>query len=91
MNRSDLIDVLIKETDLNSSDAKKVVNIFFDSIKNALAQDQRVEVRGFGSFTVKRYKGYTGRNPKTGQKTDVQDKKLPFFKAGKELKDKVDC
>ena len=91
MNRSDLIDVLIKETDLNSSDTKKVVNIFFDSIKNALAQDQRVEVRGFGSFTVKRYKGYTGRNPKTGQKTDVQDKKLPFFKAGKELKDKVDC
>jgi len=91
MNRSDLIDVLIKETDLNSSDAKKVVNIFFDSIKNALAQDQRVEVRGFGSFTVKRYKGYTGRNPKTGQKTDVPDKKLPFFKAGKELKDKVDC
>ena len=91
MNRSDLIDVLIKETDLNSSDAKKVINIFFDSIKDALAQDQRVEVRGFGSFTVKRYKGYTGRNPKTGEKTDVPGKKLPFFKAGKELKDKVDC
>ena len=91
MNRSDLVDALIKETDLNSSDAKKAVNIFFGSIKDALAQNQRVEIRGFGSFTVKRYKGYTGRNPKTGQQTEVLDKKLPFFKVGKELKDKVDC
>ena len=91
MNRSDLVEALIKETNLNSIDAKKVVNIFFGSIKDALAQDQRVEIRGFGSFTVKRYKGYTGRNPKTGRRTEVPDKKLPFFKVGKELKDKVDC
>ena len=91
MNRSDLVDALIDKTDLNSIDAKKVVNVFFGSIKNALVQGQRTEIRGFGSFSVKHYKSYSGRNPKTGKQTYVQDKKLPFFKVGKELKDNVAC
>jgi integration host factor subunit beta len=56
----------------------------------ALAQRERVEIRGLCSFFVKKYKGYTGRNPKTGEKVKIKPKKLPFFKVGKELKERVD-
>jgi integration host factor subunit beta len=59
-------------------------------MEDALIRGERVEIRGFGSFKVKRYEGYQGRNPKTGQIIEVSDKKLPFFKVGKELKERVD-
>jgi integration host factor subunit beta len=70
--------------------ARETVNLFFNSIKESLAGGDRVEIRGFGSFHVKEYEGYTGRNPKTGAKVEVQPKKLPVFRAGRELRSLVD-
>jgi len=64
-----------------------VVNTFFDSIREELVQGNRVEIRGFGSFKIKEYEGYQGRNPKSGKQVAVQPKKLPFFRPGKELKE----
>lgn len=90
MNKSNLINALKDKADLNRYDAEKIVTVFFDSIKKSLVNDIRVEIRGFGSFTVKQYNQYTGRNPKTGEPINVSSKKLPFFKVGKELKDTVD-
>ena len=90
MNRSDLINELKNQTLLSRKDAEKFVETFFDSISDTLMKNDRVEIRGFGSFTVKKYKPYVGRNPKTGTKIEVPPKKLPFFKVGKELKEMVD-
>ncbi|MBL7180423.1 MAG: HU family DNA-binding protein [Pseudomonadota bacterium] len=90
MNRSDLINALKDAAVLSRKDAEKVVDMFFDAVKETLSKGQRVEIRGFGSFTVKHYKPYTGRNPKTGVQIKVPSKKLPFFKVGKELKEMVD-
>lgn len=64
-----------------------VVNTFFDSIREELVEGNRVEIRGFGSFKIKEYEGYQGRNPKSGKQVAVQPKKLPFFRPGKELKE----
>lgn len=89
MNKSELIQALAKESDLPLRKSEEIVNMVFDTMSVALVDGDRIEIRGFGSFTVKEYKGYTGRNPKTGQKISVENKRLPFFKAGKELKDKV--
>ena len=90
MNRSDLINALKDKMALSRKDAEKVVDIFFDALKVTLSKGERVEIRGFGSFTVKNYKPYVGRNPKTGEQINVTSKKLPFFKVGKELKEMVD-
>ena len=90
MNKQDLIIALKDENELTKSEAKAVVNLFFDEISNALTNGDRVEIRGLCSFYVKQYKAYTGRNPKTGETTQVKSKKLPFFKVGKELKERVD-
>ncbi len=90
MNRSDLINELKNQTLLSRKDAEKFVETFFGAISETLVQNDRVEIRGFGSFTVKKYKPYVGRNPKTGTKIEVPPKKLPFFKVGKELKELVD-
>jgi integration host factor subunit beta len=90
MNKSDLIDVVRERADLSRKEAEQVVYTFFNEISRSLEKGDRVEIRGFGSFTVKRYKSYTGRNPKTGAPISVPEKKLPFFKVGKELKGKVD-
>lgn len=90
MNRSDLINELKNQTLLSRKDAEKFVETFFGAISDTLMKNDRVEIRGFGSFTVKKYKPYVGRNPKTGTKIDVPPKKLPFFKVGKELKEMVD-
>ena len=68
-------------------EATLVVNTFFDCMKEALLQGDRVEIRGFGSFKIKEYGAYAGRNPRTGEKVEVQPKRLPFFRAGKELKE----
>jgi len=90
MNKADLITALENETGLSNSKAKVVVNLFFNEMSEALASGDRVEIRGLCSFYVKKYKAYTGRNPKTGTKIKVNQKKLPFFKCGKELKKRVD-
>jgi integration host factor subunit beta len=90
MNRSDLIEQLQDQAKLSKSDAAKAVRHIFNQIAQTLADGDRVELRGFCSFQVKAYESYTGRNPKTGERITVQQKKLPFFKAGKELKDRAD-
>jgi integration host factor subunit beta len=90
MNKSDLIVAVAKEADLPLRKAEEIVNLVFDTMSKALVDGDRIEIRGFGSFMVKEYQGYTGRNPKTGEQISVTDKKLPFFKTGKELKEKVD-
>jgi len=90
MNKPDLIEDLKKETGLTKIEAKKIVDLFFDEMSNALAANDRVEIRGLFSFYVKHYKAYTGRNPKTGEQIKTKSKKLPFFKCGQELKERVD-
>jgi len=90
MNKIDLIQALKDSNNLTKSEAEKIVTLFFDKIAAALAQGDRVEIRGLCSFSVKKYSSYTGRNPKTGEKVKIAPKKLPFFKVGKELKNRVD-
>ena len=90
MIKAELIEALSNEAGLTTSNAKEVVRVFFDEISNALTNNERVEIRGLCSFFVKRYKGYKGRNPKTGEPIKVKAKKLPVFKCGKDLKDRVD-
>jgi integration host factor subunit beta len=90
MNKLGLMDELKKKAELTKSEARKVVDLFFDEMSNALANGDRVEIRGLCSFYVKNYKAYKGRNPKTGEPTHVKSKKLPFFKCGQELKGRVD-
>jgi integration host factor subunit beta len=85
-----LISTLKNEANISKSEAAKVIQIFFDSMSEALATGERVEIRGLCSFFVKEYKAYTGRNPKTGEKVLINPKKLPFFKSGKELRERVD-
>ena len=90
MNKVDLIQALKDSNNLSRSEAETVINLFFDKMADALAQGERVEIRGLCSFFVKEYRAYTGRNPKTGELVKIAPKKLPFFKAGKELKERVD-
>jgi integration host factor subunit beta len=90
MNKLELISALKNEANISKAEAAKVVQIFFDSMSEAMARGERVEIRGLCSFFVKEYKSYVGRNPKTGEKVTIKPKKLPFFKSGKELKERVD-
>ncbi len=90
MNKLKLIQALKDATDLTKPEADAVVNLFFNEMAAELAKGGRVEIRGLCSFFVKEYKSYTGRNPKTGEKVKIAPKKLPFFKVGKELKERVD-
>ena len=90
MNKSQLIEALAKKEDLALKKAEEVVNTIFEDMEKALTQGERVEIRGLGSFKIKHYDGYRGRNPKTGEVIKVTPKKLPFFKVGKELKERVD-
>ncbi len=87
MNKSELIKTLAEQSSLSLDEATMVVNTFVDSMKKALLDGDRVEIRGFGSFKVKEYESYSGRNPRTGDKVEVRPKRLPFFRAGKELKE----
>ena len=89
MNKSELIKTLAEEANLPMEDATMVVNTFVDAMKDALIAGDRIEIRGFGSFKVKEYSGYAGRNPKTGESVLVIPKRLPFFRAGKELKEYI--
>jgi len=90
MIKSDLIAALWKKEKLTEKEATEVVNLIFDGFTDSMKKDGRFEIRGFGSFTVREYDGYTGRNPKTGEDIEVKPKKLPFFKVGKGLKEGVD-
>jgi integration host factor subunit beta len=90
MNKLELIATLKNEANISKTEASEVVQIFFDRMGDTLAIGDRVEIRGLCSFYVKEYKSYMGRNPKTGQKVLINPKKLPFFKCGKELKERID-
>lgn len=90
MNKSDLVETLAESKNLTYKKAQEVVNIIFDEMTEALISDDRIEIRGFGSFVVRNYEGRLGRNPKTGEVISVKPKKLPFFKVGKELRERVD-
>jgi integration host factor subunit beta len=90
MNKLELIQALRDATELTKQEGEKAVTVFFNDMAGALAKGERVEIRGFCSFFVKEYGSYIGRNPKTGQRVKIKSKRLPFFKVGKELKERVD-
>ncbi|MBQ7618235.1 MAG: integration host factor subunit beta [Desulfovibrio sp.] len=89
MNKSELIKNFSLSTDLPIEDATSIINVFIDTIKDSLREGNRVEIRGFGSFQMKNYQGYLGRNPKTGATVEVKAKRVPFFRPGKELKELI--
>ena len=89
MTKSDLIEKLAERLKLPKGKAETIVNTVFESMEAALARGERIEIRGLGSFEVRSYKAYEGRNPRTGEPVGVQPKRLPFFKVGKELKERV--
>lgn len=89
MTKSELIDAVARRSKITKSRAEQVVNCVFDSMTTALERGEGIEIRGFGSFTVRQYKPYNGRNPRTGKSVPVPEKRLPFFKVGKELKELV--
>ena len=89
VTKSDLIEQLSERLKLPKGKAEFVVNTIFETMEDALRQGERIEIRGFGSFEVREYKAYEGRNPRTGEPVHVRPKRLPFFKVGKELKERV--
>jgi integration host factor subunit beta len=89
MNKMDIINKLATDINVNQKIAKIAVDTIIDSIKKAITNNERVEIRGFGSFTLREYKAYRGRNPKSGETVQVEPKRLPYFKVGKELKEMV--
>ena len=90
MNKLELIDAMKNECRISKKEAATIVDLFFDKISSTLAEGDRVEIRGLCSFFVKEYDSYAGRNPRTGERVQVSPKKLPFFKCGRELKERVD-
>ena len=86
MTKSELIDAIAGRGELTKARAELVVNCVFDAMAEALQRGEGIEIRGFGSFTVRPYKPYNGRNPRTGEAVDVQGKRVPYFKPGKELR-----
>jgi len=89
MNKMDVIKFLSKDIDIPVRKTDEIVDKFFETMSDALLSGNRIEIRGFGSFEVRKYDGYSGRNPKTGEEKAVLPKKLPFFKVGKDFKEKV--
>ncbi len=89
MTKSDIVKKLSENMKLKKKIAEEVIDTIFDSMKESLIKGDKVEIRGFGTFKVKNYKAYEGRNPRTGEIINVKPKKLPFFKVGKELKEKI--
>ena len=90
MNKSELIEALSNKENLTEKKAIDVINLIFKGFVDELKNGGRIEIRGFGSFVVRSYGAYTGRNPKTGQNIKVSPKKLPFFQVGKDLREMVD-
>jgi integration host factor subunit beta len=91
MTKSDLIEKVAAQLNLPKGKAELIINCIFDSMEDALSTGNRIEIRGFGSFEIRRYKAYEGRNPRTGDPVGVNPKRLPFFKVGKELKERVNA
>jgi integration host factor subunit beta len=89
MNKTDLVKRVSEKNNIGLKAAKMIVESFFDGMTETLNRGERIEIRGFGSFSVRHYGAYKGRHPKTGKIVDVLPKKLPFFKVGKELKETV--
>jgi integration host factor subunit beta len=89
MTRSDLVDKLASENNISIAVAERIVTEIFKGMSDTLVSGNRIEIRGFGSFEVREYDGYTARNPKTGVQIEAMPKKLPFFKTGKDLKDRI--
>ena len=89
MNKLDLIQTMCTKNSLSKREATKGVSIFFEQMAAALEKGDRVEIRGLFSFYTREYEGYTGRNPKTGKKVEIAPKKLPYFKCGKGLRERV--
>ena len=90
MNKSDLVAALVDKKNLTEKQATEIVDLMFKGFTNELKNGGRIEIRGFGSFIVRKYKAYKGRNPKTGNAVEVKPKRSPFFKVGRELKKMVD-
>ena len=86
MTKSELIEAVAQRSNITKSRAELVVNCVFDAMTAALERGEGIEIRGYGSFTVRHYHAYDGRNPRTGKAVSVPEKRLPFFKVGKELK-----
>jgi integration host factor subunit beta len=91
MTKSELIELISNKIKLPKGKAEQIVNCIFDSMVDALKRGEGIEIRGFGSFTVREYKSYEGRNPRTGTPVHVAPKRLPFFKVGKELRERVNA
>jgi len=89
MNKSDLVNVIAEKADLSKRNSEQFVNIMVDYMISAMAKEERIEIRGFGSFVIRHYESYEGRNPKTGEKIQIEEKRLPFFKAGKDLINRI--
>jgi integration host factor subunit beta len=89
ITKADLVEEVVRVTELPRKESETVVETIFDNIIHALQSGDKIEIRGFGSFRTRQRRGRTGRNPKTGEKVDVPAKKIPFFKPSKELKDFV--
>ena len=89
MNKSDLITAVSDKEKLTAKDATSIVNLIFNGFTETLKKGGRVEIRGFGVFSVREYGPYLGKNPKSGERVKVGSKKLPYFKVGKELKDRL--
>ena len=90
MNKSELIDQIAEKSKLPRKQAEDVINLIFELMTESLVREERIEIRGFGSFVSRSYEGYAGRNPRTSEVIEVKPKRLPFFKVGKELKQRVD-
>lgn len=91
MNKSELIEAFTEELNLPHATGLSIINTILDAMTETLVRGDNVEIRGFGSFTVRRYNSHTGRNPKTGEETKVKEKKLPFFKVSKGLREAVNA
>ncbi len=91
MTKSELVEVIASNKALPQKYVEAVVNTVIESIIDAMKRDERVEIRGFGNFTMRHYEAYVGRNPKTGERVSVPSKRMPFFKVGKDLRERVDC
>ena len=89
MNKSELIEALAQDIGVPHREAAAITNTIIDTMIEALGRGESIEIRGFGSFVIKNYDSYEGRNPKTGKKIKVKPKKLPFFKVGKDLREQV--
>ncbi len=90
MGKKELIEALKTKFNITKPESAQILQIFFDTMGNSLVNGERIEIRGLCSFRMKKYNSYTGRNPKTGEKVKVKSKKLPYFKCGRELRERVD-